>query len=56
VTIGNKAPVPGQVSGGRSRQFRLADDELDAEHIVLDTLDDDLVPAVARAVINASAD
>jgi hypothetical protein len=56
VTIGNKAPVPGEVSGGRSRQFRFADDELDTEHIVPDTLDDDLVPAVARAVMKASAD
>jgi hypothetical protein len=44
------------VSGGRSRQFRLADDELEKEHTVPDTLDDDLVPAVARAVISASAD
>jgi malate dehydrogenase (oxaloacetate-decarboxylating) len=28
-------------------------DELDAEHIVPDVFDEDLVPAVARAVMNA---
>ena len=33
-----------------------ADEELDAEHIVPNVFDDDLVPAVARAVRNASAE
>ena len=33
----------------------VTDDKLDAEHIVPDVFDEDLVPALARAVMNASA-
>ena len=45
--------VAAQCAAGHAIADAVSEDELDAEHIVPDVFDDDLVPAVARAVMDA---
>ena len=42
-----------QCAAGHAIADAVSEDELDAEHIVPDVFDEDRVPAVARAVMNA---